>query len=138
MREIILALFAMLSAGSVAFANTEVFKLYPMPDAIVNQSCDIHTKLLLEVVGNIGTAKLSDHVGGFCEIFVPENKRSYQLVLKETNCGSKTYQQTEDAVEAIEVIDNRSRLCEDIVQALIVLKEYGPQGTERELYSKDL
>ena len=133
MRKLFLTFIGTMIASQVALAESKNFKMYREPFAKVNVNCDIYTKLVLEVDGNTAFAKLSDHVGGFCEIHVDENKRSYQLAISGTDCGTKIYQQ--DAVA--EVVDNRGRRCENMIPALIVLKEYDQNGNESVLYSKD-
>jgi hypothetical protein len=101
------------------------FKLYSQPHATPNPSCDVHTKLVL-AANHYSTASLEEAVGGFCEIAVVPNPRTYRLRLAETACGSKIY--TGSITKAgkrstIRVTDHRSRLCRDLVPAKVVVEE---------------
>jgi hypothetical protein len=137
MKTFVIVLGLLFGIQSAFAAQPKIFKMYRKPHAKVDSFCDVYTKLELNVNGNGGSARLSNHVAGVCEIAVQENPRSYNLVLGSTDCGTKTYRQDDDADNAVEVTDNRGRLCENVIPALIVVKEYDQNGNESVLYSKD-
>jgi hypothetical protein len=124
-----LALFS-----SAALAAPDTFKMYDQPNAEPNESCDIYTQLKLDVNGDGGTAKLENRVSGGCEIYIAPNPRSYELIGEEDGCGSYIYR---DANGEIEITDNRGRLCEDVIPALIVMDEIIGDDAVRTKYSKD-
>lgn len=108
------------------------FKLYGVPRFEPNPSCDVHTKLELTADG-ASKAHLEEAVDGFCEIAVAPNARNYELTLSRTSCGSRIY--TGALIRGIEswsitITDHRTRLCEDIVPAQIIVEETqdGPLG----------
>jgi hypothetical protein len=121
-------------AGSTDEASPELtasvtagsFKLYNEPHARPNPSCDIHTKLVLSADRG-SKAHLEEVVGGFCEIAVFPNTREYSLRLTDTSCGSKVWEGTRKDETGqrwtLKVTDNRTRLCEDVIAALLVVDE---------------
>jgi hypothetical protein len=116
------------------------FKLYSEPRANPNPSCDVHTSLVLTNVDGVSLAKLSEVVGGFCEIFVPPQEREYRLTFSGTACGSQIFQGTttvEGKARAITIVDHRSRICRDLPEAEIIVEETYEDGTKRRLYSYD-
>jgi hypothetical protein len=118
------------------------FKLYGVPRFTPSPSCDVHTKLELTADG-ASKAHLEGAVDGVCEIAVSKNPRDYELSLARTSCGSRIY--TGSFIRGIEswsitITDHRTRLCEDIVPAQIIVEEtkdgmLGPITTQ--LYSSD-
>src|SRR5438045_3047138 len=120
-----LILFILLVTAQSALASQSTFKMYREPHAKVDPHCDSYTELLLNVDGNIGQARLTHRLAGECDMYFEPNVRNYNLVFDKNDCGTVIYTQDEDADEAIEVIDNRGRVCENLIPALIVLKEYG-------------
>lgn len=93
-------------------------------------SCDVHTKLSIKS----GKATLREVVTGIpgqaqCKLAVQPNERSYNLKLSKTDCGSRIYagsMKKAGQKYAIEITDNRSRLCEDVIPGLLVVKETVP------------
>ena len=127
-------------AMAAGFA-TGTFDLYGEPRHQVNAFCDHGTRLVLDkasVQGNI--AFLENFLRGACEIFVPPNPRHYKITsVSGDGCGSLIYKGTSTGPRGpmhIEITDHRTRVCEDVIPALIIVKEKGPEG-ERVLYSKD-
>jgi len=104
------------------------FKLYGAPHAEPNPSCDIHTKLDLKA-DYFSTASLTEAVGGFCEIAVFPNPRTYRLRLASTDCGTRIYSgslKKQGQPYKIKITDNRTRLCENVVAAALIVEETVP------------
>lgn len=104
------------------------FKLYGQPRATPNPNCDPHTKLTLEA-SRYSTAKLEEGLEGFCEIAVVPNPRTYRLRLASTSCGSRIYtgSVTKSGKKyAVKITDHRTRLCEDVVPAAVIVEETVP------------
>ena len=104
------------------------FKLYGQPHAEPNPSCDIHTKLDLKA-DYFSTATLTEAVGGFCEIAVFPNPRTFRLRLAGIDCGSRIYAGSltkQGKKYKIKITDNRTRLCENVVAAALVVEETVP------------
>jgi hypothetical protein len=104
------------------------FKLYDQPRAEPNPSCDIHTKLDLKAE-YFSTATLTEAVGGFCEIAVFPNARTYRLRLANVDCGSRIYTgslKKQGQPYKIKITDNRTRLCENVVAGALVVEETVP------------
>lgn len=107
------------------------FKLYASPDHEPNPGCDVHTKLTLSADPR-NSATLVEAVGGFCEIAVIPNERTYNLRLTATPCGSKEWsgilnkggKRTE-----IKITDHRSRMCMDMVAGVVEVEEKQADGT---------
>ena len=72
--------------ANAAKVGPGTFKLYGEPHFTPNPSCDLHTKLELKAA-TFSTATLEEAVGGFCEIAVVPNPRTYRLRLTGTDCG---------------------------------------------------
>ena len=88
----------------------------------------MHTKLVLSADGG-SRAKLEEAVGGFCEIAVFPNARSYKLRLAGTGCGSKTYTgsfRKGGKQHKVTITDHRTRTCRDLVPAKIIVEETVP------------
>lgn len=104
------------------------FKLYGEPRATPNPNCDPHTKLTL-AAGHYSTAKLEEGLDGFCEIAVVPNPRTYRLRLAGTSCGSRIYSGSvtkSGKKYAVKITDHRTRLCEDVVPAAVIVEETVP------------
>jgi hypothetical protein len=104
------------------------FKLYSQPNATPNPGCDVHTKLDLKAEYR-STASLQEAVGGSCEIAVFPNQRTYRLRLEGTDCGSRIYagfRKKDGESYAIKITDHRTRLCENVVPAAIIVEETVP------------
>jgi hypothetical protein len=104
------------------------FKLYGKAHATPNPSCDLHTKLELKAAF-FSTATLSEAVGGFCEIAAVPNPRTYRLRLTGTDCGSRLYAgsvKKQGKSFNIKITDHRTRLCENVIPAAIIVEETVP------------
>ncbi len=135
----LVSLFVVISSliSTPSHAATEVFRMYDQPNPEVSTFCNRFTKLQLNLNGNSGTATISNHLEGFCEIYVQENKKTVKITLKEVSCGSKIYKNLDSSQAQIEIVDNRTRVCEDVIPALIVLKQLGRDGQVYPSYSLD-
>lgn len=111
------------------------FKTYDRPRKNPSPHCDVHTKVEL-VNGFAGAlANLKNTVEGACEIHVQPNERNFNLAEvkgEETACGTKVYAgETSDLTEIydpkrvvkIEIVDHRARICRDVVEAQLIVKE---------------
>lgn len=101
------------------------FKLYAEPNAAPSPSCDPHTKLELKAA-RFSTASLREAVGGFCEIAVIPNPRTYRLRQTGNSCGSRTFAGSVTRAgkrSEITITDHRKRTCRDIVPAKIIVEE---------------
>jgi hypothetical protein len=105
------------------------FELYKKPFHDPGE-CEVITEIVL-VNGFAGPmTALNEQVLGLCEIYVPANGRAYDLKVEEGSCGSKRYYGTaasdgsDGLPVAIEVIDNRERVCNDRVAPLVVKETY--------------
>jgi hypothetical protein len=146
MKIFVLAVSSLL-LSSVTFAQGAKGDLTPTvalmsPDVQYQPSgCDINTRLVLDNAQLSGKiAYLENYVAGFCEIYVPAFKR-FMLIDSTTtdDCGSILMKATLESVEdriAVEIVDHRNRLCDDIFPALIVVKMSSSMGLGQEmLYS---
>ena len=137
---IILSLVILAPAMAADFA-TGKFTMYGEPHHKPNAFCDRGTALTLDKTtlnGNV--AMMENFLHGACEIFVPANPRLFKITsVKDDGCGSTiytgSYEGNRGRVE-IEVTDNRGRMCENVIPALIVVVERTPEG-EHTLYSHD-
>ena len=114
------------------------FKLYAQPRVTPNKNCDPHTKLVLSATGG-SKAHVENALDGFCEIAVIPDPRDYRLRAAGQDCGSKIYTgsvRKNGEKYSIKIIDNRTRLCENVIAALIEVEETTPRGTIK-LYSYD-
>ncbi len=127
------------SEAKTAQVTPGSFKLYAEAHASPNPSCDVHTKLDLSATSSVSKAHLEEAVGGMCEIAVIPNPRDYRLRLAGTDCGTRTYmgkyKKGSDSW-SIKITDNRSRLCENVIPALIVIEETH-NGSTVTKYSND-
>lgn len=104
------------------------FKLYSQPHASPNPNCDVHTRLTL-AAATYSTAKLEEGLEGFCEIFVEPNPRTYRLRLAGTDCGTRIYAGSvtkKGKKYSVKITDNRTRLCENVVAAAVIVEETVP------------
>ncbi|MFO0680385.1 MAG: hypothetical protein U0169_27930, partial [Polyangiaceae bacterium] len=89
------------------------FSLKDSLDEEVNEFCNVHT--ILELSNAPGAkAKLREVVGGFCELHVDPNTRTFNVRLESTSCGSKVYVGTRgrgSKKSAIRIVDHRERVC---------------------------
>lgn len=107
------------------------FKLYTEAHATPNPNCDVHTKLVLSADGG-SKAHLEEGLEGFCEIAVIPNPRDYKLRAAGSDCGSRIFTgsfRKNGERHAIKIIDNRTRLCENVVAGAIEVEETTPRGT---------
>jgi hypothetical protein len=107
------------------------FKLYMEPRATPNPNCDPHTKLVLSATGG-SKAHLEEALGGFCELAVVPNPRDYRLRAAGQDCGSRIFTgsfKKNGEKHSIKIIDNRTRLCENVVAGAIEVEETTPRGT---------
>ena len=130
---VILSLAMSVPATAADFA-TGRFTMYADPHHKVEAFCDHGTTLTLDKGAlNGNTALLENFLKGACEIFVPANPRLFKIAsITDDGCGSTvmkgSYQSNRGTVE-IEITDNRKRMCENVIPALIVVKEKTEQGT---------
>lgn len=114
------------------------FKLYMQPRATPNPSCDPHTRLVLSA--NDGSkAHLEEALDGFCEIAVFPNPRDYKLRAAGQDCGSRIFTgsfRKAGKKHSIKIVDNRTRLCENVVAGAIEVEETTPEGSVQK-YSYD-
>lgn len=106
------------------------FKLYMEPHAQPNPSCDPHTRLVLSDSGG-SKAHLEEALDGFCEIAVMPNPRDYKLRAAGQDCGSRIFTgsfRKNGEKHSIKIIDNRTRLCENVVAGAIEVEETTPRG----------
>jgi hypothetical protein len=114
------------------------FKLYMQPHATPNPSCDPHTKLVLSAEGG-SKAHLEEGLDGFCEIAVFPNPRDYRLRAAGQDCGSRIFTgsfRKAGKKHSIKIVDNRTRLCENVVAGAIEVEETTPEGSVQK-YSYD-
>jgi hypothetical protein len=107
------------------------FKLYTQAHATPNPSCDMHTKLVLSAEGG-SKAHLEEALAGFCEIAVVPNPRDYKLRAAGQDCGSRIFTgsfRKNGEKHSIKIVDNRTRLCENVVAGAIEVEETTPRGT---------
>jgi hypothetical protein len=123
------------SEGSAALVNDEGdFKLYD--EAVsADPQCDLHTVLNLahQRIDGALRARLADAAEGVCRINVAPDAREYVLVSAGDDCGSKIYTgKSLTSAGTIRITDNRARLCNDYVPAIVV-EEQGAKGAVRTL-----
>lgn len=106
------------------------FKLYTEARATPNPNCDVHTKLVLSDQGG-SKAHLEEGLEGSCEIAVLPNPRDYKLRAAGQDCGSRIFTgsfKKNGEKHSIKIIDNRARLCENVVAGAIEVEETTPRG----------
>lgn len=119
------------NGGSTAPASAATFRLYDKPNATPDGFCDKYFELKLSPT----SATMTNKLAGSCEIFVPPNPRTYTLSVKDDGCGSKVYT-GKSGDRLITITDNRARLCENVIAALVVVTET-TAGAARQFYSYD-
>jgi hypothetical protein len=118
------------------------FKLYSQPNAEPSEFCDVHTRIALANEGEgkdaVSKAHVENALAGFCEIFVPPMARDYVLSHEADGCGSHIFTgtaKTEDGSWSIKITDNRTRICEDVWIARLIVEETheSPEGRSESL-----
>jgi len=124
----------------LASIGVGTFKLYRSPRHDPDAGCDVHTQLSLSDQPSGARAALVEGVDGVCELHVEPNARDYRLRLVDTACGSRTYRATRQvggrAVE-LTLVDHRTRVCDDIVEARIIVEERDGTNAPVRLFSHD-
>jgi hypothetical protein len=106
------------------------YQLRDDPSAHPDPQCDRYTELALR---SDGSAKLTNKLGGTCELFVEADARTYHVKRLADDCGSRVYAgQTNDG-DDIKITDNRTRTCENMIAATIVVEEHR-HGAAHTLY----
>ena len=104
-------------------------KLYPTPEqasATGPVFCDLFTRLDVRQEASGPVAKLVNRVEGSCKIAVNPDERTYRLRDGGSSCGSRTYVGTRNAGgkrSTIQIVDHRTRTCEDLVPAKLIVTE---------------
>lgn len=111
---------ALLLCSSSAFADVTTYKMYGNPHITPNPVCDVYVQLTLKTTGRSAKASLVNMVDGVCEIVVDPRPRTINLKLARTICGSRVFASKSRNAE---LVDNRERLCDDVIPGLIVLRE---------------
>jgi hypothetical protein len=114
------------------------FKLYTQAHATPNPSCDPHTLLTLSNKDG-SKAHLEEALDGSCELAVIPNARDYKLRAAGQDCGSRIFTgsfRKNGEKHSIKIVDNRTRLCENVVAGAIEVEETSPRGTVQK-YSYD-
>lgn len=101
-----------------AFAGTQTFKMYTEMNVKPNPNCDLHTEMKVTKTGNTATVKLVNKVGGFCEIYADPTPRTFKLTAAASDCGSLVFT---NKTAKVTLTDNKTRLCDDMIPALMVL-----------------
>jgi hypothetical protein len=142
----VLSAIIFIAIASPAFAETEVFKLYRERNQQIDAFCDQYTELKLTSNGFRATAVLTPKVQGACEVLPRGQARTYLLKFKDDGCGSKVFRSLnnfdgeeipEEHSAPLEITDNRGRLCENVIPALIVVKEIVGGDVVVNMYSQD-
>jgi hypothetical protein len=110
--------------------STGTFKLYEDDATAADSQCDSHTELTLSLDRTPSglRASLRNVVDGTCRILVDPAARDFRLEITAESCGSKIYKGTETVAgekHEITITDNRSRLCRDVVPAVVVEENLG-------------
>lgn len=120
------------SASSQARPNTPVIMIDDAFQAYVNPNhtptgCDVGSTIIMETGSLRGPiASLTDSVSGYCDLYVAPNPRSYTLTGEEIGCGSilwTGYSRTNEGSTGIEITDHRTRICDDLVANVLIIKE---------------
>lgn len=114
------------------------FDMFTQPHYAPESSCERLTKLDVKDLN----AHLEEAFVGPCATFVAvdPNKRDYKLTRTGTSCGSGVYAASftkGGETWSLKLTDHRSRVCRDIVPALIVIEETHGSITTK-LYSQDV
>lgn len=112
------------------------FKMYDAPNAVADE-CDAFLSLTLSADRK---ARLHTASNAGCDLEVDPQTRGYDLKVSDDGCGSKIYkgERTEGGrVISLVITDNRERVCENPIAALVELVESGYDAGEIKVYSKD-
>lgn len=125
---LILCLFALsVNAFSLSDGVLGAFKLYSEPGYEPKGFCDRSTELKIDRAEMSGlVAFLKNQVEGRCRLFTNPNNHHYILSKTVDSCSSKIYKDSRYTMKGlykIEITDHRTRLCEDLPPALLILKE---------------
>jgi len=120
----------------------KAFRLYETAGVIPDPYCDYYAELTFDPDGDPPVAKLENKLDGMCEMAVLPQQRSYKLRREEDNCGSHVFSGTvvtgaEHEFVTILITDHRTRLCRDVVPAMIVVEETRSNGDVVTRYSFD-
>jgi len=143
--KVLLTLLVLLNFQSIATAKDVTdfkpgnFPLFGAPAYETGSGCDVGTSLTLDEGTILGKfAKLVNFVDGYCDLYIAPNERMYSgLEFSDYGCGSKLYtgsRMSDKGIVDIEIIDHRMRICDDIVQARIIVTETF-QDSSASLYS---
>lgn len=117
--------------------KTGMFAMFNTPTP--SPGCATGTALTLDKAAVSGSILLMhEFVQGFCEIYVMPNERYAKVQSITESCGSVILKASRNGQEEITVTDNRTRLCEDLLPALIVMEIKDLQtGATATYYSND-
>lgn len=141
MKRLSFLLLALAFSSMASAYQTEAFELYSQRGYEPGGFCDSGTRLILdetELQGKV--AFMNEFVAGFCELYAYPNNRHYIIsTVEDDGCGSMVYKGsriTTNGPVKLEIIDNRFRICDDIVAARVIVKE-GSDNNVSVLYSYD-
>lgn len=116
------------------------FKLYKEAGHKPNVGCDVFRRLVLKNSEKGPVAVLDSTVSGLCKIMVMPEHREYELAVRDAGCGSKEYfnKNVGAGFQGINILDHRTRVCEDRIAATIIVNETKDfAGALETLYSYD-
>ena len=144
MKKILIVLSTVFSLNAFATEfSVGNFEMYNQPFHR-ESGCDIGSNLILDktiLKGDI--VLMSNFVKGLCEIYVMKNQIYFDVISVESaGCGSKLIKAHRDSLNegrvSLEIIDHRTRMCRDMVKAMIIVKKTKSEtGEVSYLYSKD-
>jgi hypothetical protein len=108
-----------LSSTAFAYPAASTAKLYTSFDAKPSPDCDIYTLLTLTKMDESAVyVKFEEKVDGFCDVYRNPNVRVGLALLKDEPCGSKSlkgslFSFTSEKLNTFEILDHRTRLCDD-------------------------
>ena len=103
-------------------------KLYTSINAQPSPDCDIYTLLTLtKMDGQAVYVKFEEKVDGFCDVYRNPNVRVGLAIVKDETCGSKSLKGSllhldQKNSSVFEIIDHRTRLCDDKLANLVEVK----------------
>lgn len=115
------------------------FKLYDEPRSEPSDACDIHTVLTLTHDESGASATLKDVVTGVCFIYVKPNERTFRLTWDTNRCGVQTFSgetSVDGETHFIAITDNRRSLCNEKLDAQVVVEEYDHSGVVTTRYTQ--
>jgi hypothetical protein len=118
-------------------SHAETFRMYREPGHRPDPGCDVGTRLTLDRVR--GTATLVNYVGGFCEIHVNPDPRTYKLLPGRGNADGARYfgeRRTRAGVERVEIADYRNSVLTIVREAEVIVRETRAEGRVSVLYSE--